>query len=266
MNGIRLLFISLFLTTIGATTAATTWAQVNVNNVIFTFTASGRPVQNIQVTNSSNAPVYVSVKTEAMIDYTKRPIESGPTEDILVSPKSFSIEANGQRTVRMLLKKPATELERGYRVYFIPEMNEFGAGTVTKTEQGRTAIIKVATGVGVLVFVDPHETKVSFTNKRDPTGITFTNSGNIQVYMGDGKACPIGVPFPPIGSFGDNAEIGKDPKHPDPKGCYNLPSQRVYAGTTFHIDVPLNLSVRYLKRVGSDGPYEAFDSVGLKDQ
>lgn len=238
--------------------ALTATAQVNVNNIIYTFKTKDRPVQNIIVTNSSSNPVFVAVKVEAMVDYSKKEIVTAPSDDILVSPKQFSIEANGQRTVRMLLKKPSSETERGYRVYFIPQENEFGAATVTRSEQGRTAVIKIATGVGVLVFVDPVQPNVSFTYRRDERGITFTNSGNLQVYLGDGKSCPPGVPFPNI-STTEESSVGRDARHPDANGCYSLPSKRVYPGNSFFVEVAKERGVQYLKREGSAGEYATYD-------
>lgn len=224
-------------------------AQVNVNNVIFTFAAGARPVQNILVTNSSANPVYVSVSTEAMIDYTSDPIKTAPTEDIVVSPRKFSIEGKGQRTVRILLKKAPGDIERGYRVYFVPQEGEFDTQTVTSSDKGRIAVIKVATGVGVLVFADPIERKVKFETARDSTGITFTNAGNIQVYLGDGKACPTEVPFPAIGAT--TTETEKDVGR-----CTDVPSQRVYPGKAFRVSVAPTNAVRFLSRVGSAGDYE----------
>lgn len=238
--------------------AANASAQVNVNSVIFTFNPKQRPIQNVIVTNSSNAPVYVSVKTEAMIDYTKEKIQTAPTEDILISPKKFSIEANGQRTVRMLMKSPPTDMERGYRVYFIPQPNEFGTPSVTKSEAGRTTVIKIATGVGILVFVDPISRQDNFSWVRSSGAIDFSNSGNIQVYLGDGKACPNAADLP--NSTGEDASsVVRDARHPDAKGCFNLPSKRIYPGTKFHVAISAQYTARWLKRAGSDGSYELFD-------
>ncbi len=238
-------------------------AQVNVNSVIFTFTATGRPVQNVVVSNSSSAPIYVSTKSEAMIDFTKTPVQVGPTEDLLISPKNFAIEANGTRTVRVLLRKPSSEVERGYRVYFIPQENEFGGKTITQSEQGRTAVIKVATGVGVLVFVNPIESKVDFKQERDPLGITFVNQGNVQVYLGDGKACPSKVEFPAMGAFSDGNTGSHSQRHPDTQGCFSIPSRRVYPGTKFRVPVSSDKKVRYLKVEGADGKYEILDIPSL---
>lgn len=234
------------------------YAQVNVNSIIFTFNPKERPIQNVIVTNASAAPVYVSVKAEAMVDYTKEKIETTPTEDILISPKKFSIEANGQRTVRMLMKNPPTDKERGYRVYFIPQPNEFGAKSVSKTEGGVTTSIKIATGVGILVFVDPINRDPNFTWTRSESSIDFTNSGNIQVHLGDGKACPKPEDLPSASSD-DSSSVVRDAKHPDSKGCFSLPSKRVYPGTKFHVAIPASYTARWVRRVGSNGQYEVLD-------
>jgi P pilus assembly chaperone PapD len=224
-------------------------AQVGVSNILFNFKASERPIQNVVVTNSATSPVYVSVAVEEIVDPRTNPLTVTPSEDVLVSPKNFSIEARGQRTVRLLVRKPSTDVERAYRVYFIPQDRGDSAEGYEHTVAGRTAVIKVATGMGILVFVEPKVPQPSLQWVRTSTGIDFVNNGNIQVYLGDGNSCPPGVEPPPISSREQSAQDNH-------RGCVALPSKRIYAGTSFSAQLSPDRAAVWLKKIGGGGEYE----------
>lgn len=207
-------------------------AQVTVSTVIMTFQAKGRPVQNVMVGNSADGPVYVSASVEKVLDPATGGRNSEPSDNILVSPKAFSIEPRGNRAVRLLIRKPPTTGEEVYRVVFTPQDREFGT-EIKKTVGGRTASIRVLTGMGVLAFVEPPNPKGNLEWERRDDLITFTNSGNVHVELGEGTACK-----------GDS--------------CSSVKRKRVYAGTTYEVPVPGDTTVSFVARTGSAGVYENF--------
>ncbi|NDC38471.1 MAG: molecular chaperone [Proteobacteria bacterium] len=210
---------------------APTAAQITVDNVIVHLGVAERPVHNVLVGNSSNQPSYVKVEIEAM----KAPGQSDefiPTQDLLVSPKTFSVEGNGQRTVRLLLKTPPTDRERVFRVSFIPQDKGFGGEEVRHSQDGVTTVIKVMTGVGMLVFADPAKPVEELRWERVGKSITLVNSGNVNVYLGDGESCS-----------------------PD-KNCSKLPSKRLYqAGKHEVTSAPENI-VSFLVHSKGTGEYK----------
>ena len=84
-----LLFVLTFLF------SSTSQAQISVNDVIIQFKAGQRPVQNVIVKNSSDDVFYVTASSEEIQEPGEEKSALLPTEDLLVSPKRFSIDGKG---------------------------------------------------------------------------------------------------------------------------------------------------------------------------
>jgi P pilus assembly chaperone PapD len=220
--------IATFLATIGLPTQAK--CQITVDNVIVHLGVSERPVHNVIVGNSSNAAAYVKVDVEAVKEPGNSE-ETIPTSDLIASPKTFSIEPNGQRTVRLLLKTPPTNRERVFRVSFIPQDRGFGE-EVRQSQGGVTTVIKVLTGMGILVFADPASPKEELRWERAGDKITLSNSGNVNMYLGDGESCT------------------------PSKVCSKLPSKRIYEAHRLEITSPPENTVTYLTHAKGTGQYK----------
>lgn len=204
-------------------------AQITVDSVIVHFGASERPVHNVIVGNSSNNPAYVKIEAVAVVEPEKSE-KVVPTGELLASPKTFSIEPNGQRTVRLLLKSPPTDKERVFRVSFIPQDRGFGE-EVVQNKDGIKTIIKVLTGMGILVFADPIKPVEDLQWERVGNKIIFSNTGNVNIYLGEGQSCsPAGV-------------------------CSKIPSKRLYASNKLEVISPLENTVSILSKAGGSGGY-----------
>jgi len=234
------LFLILSTTIFSFSVATPLHAQVTVNNVIVTFLPTKRPIQNVLVGNSSENPAYVLAHVEVILNPGEQGDKVEPSKDILVSPKTFSIEPYGERAVRMLLRKVPTEKEKVYRVLFTPQDRGFGQ-EVKETVSGRTASIRVLTGMGVLVFVQPKNPLGHLKWKRTKNKITFTNVGNVHVELGEGKMC-----------------VNED--------CKEAPRKRVYAGQTYEIPVKADRKIEYLMRTGSLAGFEAVELPALEGE
>jgi len=205
-------------------------AQVTVSSVIMTFQPGKRPVQNVMVGNSSDNPAYVLASVEKILDPEAGGNTTEPSENILISPKAFSIEPRGSRATRLLLRAPPAEKEEVYRIVFTPQDRGFGT-TVKKEIGGRSASIRVLTGMGVLLFVEPVNPVGKLRWERAQDTITFSNSGNLHVELSDGKACK-----------GDT--------------CSPLERKRVYPAAPYTVKVDPEARVTYLVRTGSAGAFE----------
>jgi P pilus assembly chaperone PapD len=159
------------------------------------------------------------------------------TEDLIFSPKRFAIDPKGERTVRLLLKKPPSDKERVYRVVFRPSDRGFGT-TLEGESQGRKTVLKVLTGMGILVYVDPRAPKEDFSWEREGGKVVFQNDGNIHVRLFKLRHCPTA-------------------NEKDEEGCVQIPPRRVYGGKTHEIDVPPDRFVLFVKRVGASGEWES---------
>jgi P pilus assembly chaperone PapD len=207
-------------------------AQVTVNTVILNFKSGQRPVQSVMVGNSSDHPAYVLARVEKVMDPESGGNISEPSDDILVSPKAFSLEPKGQRAIRLLLRKPPQDVEAVYRALFVPQDRGFGQ-EIKREYQGRKASIRVLTGMGVLLFVEPKNPTRLVKWSREADAITFLNEGNIHLELADGKSCELS---------------GEE--------CVGLESKRVYAGTSFSIPATASRTLSFLTRFGADAEFE----------
>lgn len=209
----------------------TAHAQISVDNVIVHFPAEARPVHNVIVGNSSPHTAYVIVEVESVPDPANDIGKSVASTELLASPKAFSIEPNGQRTVRLLLKTPPNDKERVFRVGFIPQDRGFGQ-KIEHSEAGRSAVIRVLTGMGILVFADPKNPQAQLKWERDDKNVTFSNLGSIHVYLGDIKSCN------------------------KANECTNISPKRLYAGSTYQIAAPGTNTVSFMKKEGASGSHQ----------
>jgi len=207
-------------------------AQISVSSVMVHFKFGERPVQNLVVKNSSPDVLYVTVSVEELLEPFSEQSPRAPTESLIISPKRFSIDGANERVIRMLNKLPPGDKERVFRVAFVPQDRGF-AESVERSTQGRQTVLKVLTGMGVLVFVDPAAPKGLLKWERAGGRLRFWNEGNRHVRVMEGKAC---------GTDGAN--------------CTPLASRRVYAGREHVVEVPDDKTVTYTRREGPSGEYE----------
>lgn len=228
MKSILLIIIAVMIT---LTIPGRLAAQITVDNVIVHLAVGARPVHNVIVSNGADQTAYVTVEVAEVVDPAKDAGHTEPTKDLLASPKAFSVEANGQRTVRLLLKAKPGEKERVFRVSFIPQDRGFGE-EYRRSVAGRNTVIRVLTGMGILVFADPKEPKVNLSWEREGGRIKIFNSGTSHVYLGNGKSCtPENV-------------------------CTDIPSKRLYAQSEYIISTPDKNTVSFLKEERASGDYQ----------
>lgn len=207
-------------------------AQISVNDVIINFQAGARPVQNVVVSNASENPMYVTVSVEKIDKPGEDNSPRSATDELLVSPRQFSVDARGERTVRLLLKRQPQAAEQLYRVMFVPQDRKFGEDEEPDGNAPR-ALIKVLTGMGILVFADPVKPSATLTWKRDKNHLVFNNEGNIHVRLIQGKACT-----------------------KEKEECTELRSKRIYGGSSYTYDVDDKKTIYFTKRVGASGEFE----------
>lgn len=221
---LRVLSVGLLLLA-GVATADEAQAQLTVDRVILTLKKDQRPVENLIVRNSGSSTLYVTVTPDVMLRPGAPDELRQETEDLLVSPKRFSIEAGGQRTVRVLLKKPFGDSEQVYRVKFIPEDRGFGKDIVAE-HSGKKTAVRVLTGIGILIFAEPIDPQPKLEWKRNGDTLAFVNGGNVNIFLIEGKHCK-----------------------PDGQDCSPLPVDRIYPGNTFSVKAPKDRVVTYRKEV-----------------
>ena len=219
---IRALFLSVFLPCCAT-------AQISVGESILHFKAGQRTVQNVTVRNGSEDVMYVTVSSDLIMNPQITEPQSQPAKELYVSPKKFSVPPNGERTVRVVLAQVPKENEQVYRITFAPEDRGFG-DEVEHTSEGRKAVLRVLTGMGILVFADPLNPKPDLVWERLPGKLIFENKGNVHVKLALGKACKVL----------DSA-------------CRDLPAKRIYGGSRYEYDVDDSERIVFEKKEGATG-------------
>lgn len=230
-------------------------AQVSVNSVVVTFTSRDRPVRNLVVSNSGVTPMFVTVRVELIKDLAAEQLGVVPAEDLLVSPKNFSVAPQGQRTIRLLLKSPPADKEQAYRVLLLPQYSEFGEEQVKAAKVGgRSLSLKVATGIGVLVYAQPREVVANLEVTRNEKEVTFSNKGNVHYTVSGGVACA-----PTVTLSDDERQLvyfDRNRSVFEAKGCTFVAGGRVHAGRSLAISAQPDKKLFIGKRVGSSGDFE----------
>jgi len=231
---------------LGVLLPVSAFAQVTVSNILVTFRPTERPVQNVIAGNSDpKNPVSVTTHVEKVLNPESGGDKVEPSDDILVSPANFSIAPGGQRAIRIVPRrsvksdsKDAPMNEVVYRILFSPIDRGFGH-EVKQNSGGRSASIRVLTGMGILLFLEPPVPYGELLWERRADVISFFNKGNTHVEIAEGKACLV-------------------------DDCSPIDRKRVYAGTAFEIKVPAEKTVTYMARTGSSGAFQSLTIEPLR--
>lgn len=164
------------------------FGQISVNTVVMTMSPDKPPVRNIVVTNNGDEVLGVTVKARKVTAPGTSNEQQEETSEILVAPQRFSLPGKGERVVRLLVRAKAEERENTYRLSFIPETRE------DETAQGQAAstpktALKILTGVGVLVFVEPPKISSKLLWKRMGDKVVLQNQGNVNVLVDEISIC-----------------------------------------------------------------------------
>lgn len=178
-------FIFLIIFAISLLTVSTTAAQVITNISYLSFRYDGPPVANLTISNT-NEERALTVVTEGWKITKPGAKDEGlvKTEEILTSPKRFSIPPKGSRVVRVILTKKSELEENYYRVNFVPDATE----NSDKKVKGKVNLT-VLTGSGVLIFAEPKEPKAELTWNTTGEDLTFKNTGNLNIFVSNFQLC-----------------------------------------------------------------------------
>jgi P pilus assembly chaperone PapD len=183
-------FLPLSLLILGFATTAS--AQLSVDKMLFNIDYKSLPVVNVQVFNTDKENAMRVDIVSLKMTHPENDKDLGTKEGaLIVSPKSFSLPAGGQRTVRLLLREKPKDLEEVYRVNFLPVAED---ASKIKTQQvginnGPTVGIKVLTGIGLLIFADPPQKNPAISWSYKNGNMVLKNSGNVNYFVNQIEVC-----------------------------------------------------------------------------
>jgi len=209
----------------------TVCASMNLSKVIIDFAPDKPSRDDIEITNAGDEVLYVNVEPFEVLD-PGQPGERRVTDPdprilgLLVSPNRLALGPGERKIVRFSLLHRPEITDRIYRVTIQPVVGELTAQ--------RTAL-KVVVGYDVLVIARPLNGRPVLSIARQGADLTITNLGNTNALLFDGRQC--------------------DEEETD---CVDLPTKRIYAGSSWEIQLPRDAPARYLVESGTGTTAETY--------
>lgn len=177
-------------------------ADMRISNSVVYFYPDDPPRQDIEVTNTSNEPLYLKVEVEEVLNPgTTRQKMHRPANveqmGFLASPGKAIVPPGNKRKVRLMNLLGPGEKERIYRVTFRP---------VPADDSAANSMVRLLVAYQSLVIVRPADINQEITSKRSAKSLLLKNQGNSNVLLQGGRMCT------------------------DAKNCTELPTRRLYPG------------------------------------
>ena len=197
----------------------------------------GNPLRkDIEVKNPGSENLYVQIEPKVVIDpgtkSERREAITDPREHgFLVTPNKLVIPPGGRKLVRVVSLQPLGEKERVYRVTFKPVVGDLESEHIG---------IKILVGYEVLILMQPANPNPNLVAKRDGQTMYFSNEGNTNVLLREGKQCPKGA-------------------NPDSDECERLRGKRLYPGNSWSVELPHKLPVDYQMSIGTENLIKTYN-------
>lgn len=164
-------------------------AQVAVQGIFRTIKATERPIENVEVHNTSDKDA-LQIKVAAdLVTFTDGKTETlTPATDLKFAPSTFILTPNSSRMLRMFkTTAPSSDVEKLYRIHLKPSApNKVATDAV---EDGKTeSKIRVLTSMGILLAAAPKNIKPGVEVKRSKGKVTLTNTGNVTLHFRGSEA------------------------------------------------------------------------------
>lgn len=202
--------------------AQTSIADMYVDRSIVIFEAGTQPRQDVKVSNSGDEVMYVkvdvlTVENPGSDDEARVEVSDPKQLKLLATPNRLIIPPGGQRLIRIVNLQPNNDSERVYRINVTP---------IVAPLEEETSQLRIVVAYQILTIVQPDEPTANLIANRNGKSISFTNTGNTNVLLSEGKQC--------------------QPNSVDE--CQELASRRLYAGNSWQQELPYDGPVSYSVR------------------
>lgn len=202
--------------------SASAMADMYVDRAIVIFKPNSAPRQDVKVTNTGKHVMYVEVDV-LKVEHPGQPDEkrvkiTDPDKlKLLATPNKMVIPAGSEKLIRIVNLQQSNPAERVYRINVTP---------IVPPLQDKKSQLRIVVAYQILTIVQPDTPHSDFIGNRSGKSISFSNSGNTNVLLSQGKQC--------------------DPHNK--KSCQDLPSRRLYAGNHWTEKLPYDAPVTYQVR------------------
>lgn len=197
-------------------------AEMYVDKSIVTFEPGQPPRQDVRVSNTGADVMYVQIDTFKVENpgteaEERVPVTSPQEGKLVASPNKLVIPAGGHKLVRILNLDPKTTEERIYRINVTP---------IAPPLEEETSQLRIVVAYQILTIIQPSDPHSKLEVSRTGKQVTFTNQGNTNILLSDGRQCA-------------------PAKAED---CETLDSHRIYAGSSWSLDLPYDAPLSYSVR------------------
>ncbi len=197
----------------------------------------GQRLQDVTVVNRGEDVLYIDTTTSEILnpesdDPDARVLDDPRTAGLLVTPRRMVIKPGQQKILRMAIRKPAGDVDQIYRVAVTPKL---GKPTLGEQQDAVSTALKVLIGYEVLVMVRPDNFEADVAIERSGQTLSMKNAGNSNLLVRSVRQCQ---------SPGE--------------GCVEVGANRLYAGESWRVDLPLNTPVEVHQSVGLRNFVETF--------
>lgn len=181
------------------------------------------PRQDVRITNDKGENLYLKVDVLEVQNpgepNEKRVLVKDPSKSgILVTPAKMIVAPNAHKLLRIVNLKPNESKERIFRINVTPILPPLSS----PSEKNQ---VRIVVAYQILALIAPKKAIQDIETSREGKAVSITNNGNAYVYFTQGKQCDT------------------------PKGdtnCQELPSQRLYAGNTWKLELPYDQPFEFL--------------------
>ena len=229
--------LALFLTLIIITGFAQ--ADMSLSRMVVNFNPDDAHHQDVQIFNKDKNNIYVNVNVVEVLNPGTEKEERIPVKDLkklslVVTPKKLIIPGKSQKTVRLVTLEDAGKTDRIFRVDFSPAVGKLKA---------KSSAIKILVAYQALVMIRPAKPVVNIKAERKGKVIVFTNAGNTNALLQNGKQC--------------------NPKKKSE--CKQLDNRRLYAGNTWKVELPYDAPVTFEMSDGQGVTTRSFGETSSKE-
>jgi P pilus assembly chaperone PapD len=206
---------------------------MRLSNVIVHF-EPGKPArQDVEISNTGDEPMYVSIEPNMILapgtpQEDRVPITDPRQAGLLVTPNKMIVPPGGTKVLR-LVDLGGFPRERVYRIVVKPV-----AAGVESSQSG----LKIMLGYEILAIAYPSNPSSMLDVTREGRVLRMKNPGNTNILLREGYQC----------------ERANQPV----EECDSLPGKRLYPGNEWEISLPRDLPVTYYHSVGTQNFVEEY--------
>jgi len=196
-------------------------ASLMIDKAIIVFDDRTGSKQDVTVINDdADEKLYVKVETfevngPGTSEEELVPMDRNAVPEFIATPTKLVVQPGSNSLVRLLNLIPAGDVERIYRINFLPIARPIELEEAEDKEIVRS-MLEILIAYQVLAIILPVDPVAIPFVQREKTSVTIPNSGNANFLLTQGRQCN------PI----DSSE------------CLELPNKRTYPGNILELDLP----------------------------